>query len=182
MSIATESPQTQTFCVNHPQTETYLRCNKCSKPVCLKCVQRTPVGYRCNECLGMQRAGYYNATTLDYILTVIIALVLGGISAIVMSLVNLGFFSIIIAIFVGPVAGGIISEAIRRAVSKRRGRYLALTAVIALILGAIVVILAPYVPFILAGRPELVVRAFLNIGFWIFLAIACSTTFARLRA
>ncbi len=178
MTLATESPQTKTFCVNHPQTETYLKCNKCGKPVCMKCVQRTPVGYRCNECLGLQRAGYYNATTFDYILASIIAVVLGAIGGFFISLI--GFW--LVAIFVGPIAGGIISEAIRRVISKRRGRYLALVATTALVVGAIIVLLAPAIPLVLAGRPQLLARVFLNIGFWIFLALAASTVYARLRA
>ncbi len=181
MAIATESSQTKTFCVNHPETETLLRCNKCGKPVCMKCVQRTPVGYRCNECLGLQRAGYYNASAFDYILAFVIALFLGGIGAVVMSFLNLGFFSIIIAIFVGPIAGGIVSEAIRRIISKRRGRYLALVTCVALVLGALAAFLVPALPFLLAGRPEILARFALNIGFWIFLAVAVSTVYARLR-
>lgn len=182
MALLNESTQTKTFCVNHPQTETYLRCNKCGKPVCLKCVQRTPVGYRCNECLGMQRAGYYTATPVDNVIAFVIALFLGGIAAVVMSFVNLGLFSIIIAIFVGPIAGGIVSEAIRRVISKRRGRYLALVAVVALVLGALVVMLAPVTPFLLRGQIRVLAGAVLNIGFWIFLVVAASTLYARLRA
>lgn len=181
---APKTAESKTYCVNHPDTETYLRCNKCGKPVCMKCVQRTPVGYRCNECLGVQRAGYYTATSLDYVLASIIALILGAVGGFVMLLIGggLGFFGIIIAIFGGPIAGGIISESIRRAVSKRRGRRLAIVACVALAIGAIGVLLAPALPFLMFGRPELFVRAAFNIGFWIFLALALSTTYARLRA
>ncbi len=178
MTLANETTQTQTFCTNHPQTETLLRCNKCDRPMCIKCVQRTPVGYRCKECLGQQRAGYYTATTLDYILASIIAVVLGAIGGFGISLI--GFW--LIAIFVGPIAGGIISEAIRRVISKRRGRYLALVSCVALVIGALIVLFAPYLPFVVAGRPELLARAIANIGFWIFLALAASTLYARLRA
>ena len=87
MAIATETSQTKTVCVNHPETETYLKCNKCGRPVCMKCVQRTPVGYRCKECLGEQRAGYYNATALDYGIAAIIAFVLGGVGGFIISLI-----------------------------------------------------------------------------------------------
>ena len=31
-------------CVNHPNKETYLRCNKCGQPICTKCAVGTPVG------------------------------------------------------------------------------------------------------------------------------------------
>lgn len=179
MSVATEPVQTKTFCVNHPQTETYLRCNKCGKPVCLKCVQRTPVGYRCNECLGLQRAGYYNASALDYTLTAIIALVLGALGGVAMSLIG-GFW--IVAIFAGPAAGAIISEAIRRAISKRRGRYIALTACTALALGTLLVVLVPFLPFILAGATGILTRVLFNFGLWIFLGLALVTTYTRLRA
>lgn len=183
MSVAPDSAEkTKTFCVNHPETETYLRCNKCGKPVCMKCVQRTPVGYRCKECLGMQRAGYYNATTLDHVIAFGVAIVLGVVGAIAMSLFNLGLFSIIIAIFVGPAAGGIVSEVIRRVISKRRGRYIALVACAALVAGAAAVLFVPVLPFLLRGRPDILLRAVANIGFWVFLAIAVSTLYARLRA
>jgi hypothetical protein len=134
--------------------------------------------------LGVQRAGYYSATTLDYILAGIIAFVLGAIAGLGMSLIGggLGFFTIIIAIFVGPIAGGIISEVIRRVISKRRGRYLALVACIAAGVGAVLVLLGPAIPFALAGRPDILVRFSANLGFWVFLAVAESTLYARLRA
>ncbi len=177
MSTLEPTTESKIFCVNHPQTETLLRCNKCGKPVCLKCVQRTPVGYRCNECLGVQRAGYYTATPIDYVIAAIVGVILGALSAFLMLFVNLGLFSIIIAIFAGPFAGGIISEAIRRLTGKRRGRNLALIACIAIAIGALAPVLAP---FLLSGG-----RAYgslLNIGYWVFLALTLSTTFARLRA
>lgn len=177
MTLLNETTQTKTFCVNHPETETYLRCNKCGKPVCMKCVQRTPVGYRCNECLGVQRAGYYTATVLDYGIAAVIALVLGAVGGIGISLIPFW----ILAIFAGPIAGGIISEAIRRVISKRRGRYLALVSCIALVVGALAVLFAPALPFLLRGQIQILARVAFNIGFWIFLALAVSTVYARLR-
>jgi len=178
MSFATEpTTQAKLYCVNHPQTETLLRCNKCGRPMCLRCVQRTPVGYRCKECLGEQRAGYYTATPFDYVIASVIGVVLGGVSAFAMLLLNFGFFSIIIAIFAGPFAGGIISEAIRRLCGKRRGRYLGLAACAAVAFGALVILFLP--TLLSQGRFG---AALLNLGFWVFLALALSTTFARLRA
>ncbi|MBI4674657.1 MAG: hypothetical protein HY741_23680 [Chloroflexi bacterium] len=175
MSLATESTaEAKTFCVNHPQTETYLRCNKCGKPVCMKCVQRTPVGYRCKECLGEQRAGYYTATSLDHVLATLIGVILGAVGGFVMLLIG-GFW--LLAIFAGPIAGGIISEIIRRVIGKRRGRYIALVACVAIALGGLGVLLVPIV--LSRGR---LFGSLLNIGFWIYLALALSTTYARRRA
>ena len=37
-------------CTFHPNVETQLRCNRCNKPICIKCAKHTPTGYRCPEC------------------------------------------------------------------------------------------------------------------------------------
>lgn len=184
MSIVTStSTETKTFCVNHPQTETLLRCNKCGKPVCMKCVQRTPVGYRCNECVGAQREGYYNATSFDYIAAGLGGIILGVVGGFVMSLIG-GFW--IIAIFAGPIAGGIIAEAIRAITGKRRGRRIWLVVCVAFVIGSLLGLagLPLTTAFAVGGFKVIGViasRAVLNIGFWIYLALAVGTIYARLR-
>jgi hypothetical protein len=146
----------------------------------MKCVQRTPVGYRCKECLGEQRAGYYTATSFDYVIAVAVAVILGAVGGFAMSLVG-GFW--LIAIFAGPIAGGIISEAIRRLISKRRGRYLALVATVGVVIGTLALVSLGLLPVLMAGRLDLLPNVlFRNLGLWIYLALACSTTYARLRA
>src|SRR5215213_1946552 len=54
------------YCANHPNVETLLRCNKCNKPICMKCAVKTPVGYRCRECVRQQQNIYFNAESWDY--------------------------------------------------------------------------------------------------------------------
>lgn len=185
MAAVNETTQTKLYCTNHPQTETLLRCNKCGRPMCLKCVQRTPVGYRCKECLGQQRAGYYTANTIDHIIAPVIAFILGAVGAFGLSFIGggIGFFGIIIAIFAGPIAGGIVAEIIRRISSKRRGRYIALLACSAMVLGALIVAFGPGL-LVLGSRAgaSVLLRSVLNITFWVFLAVAVSTLYARLRA
>ena len=45
-------PETEAvFCYRHPNVETGLRCNRCNKPICAKCAQRSPVGFRCPDCV-----------------------------------------------------------------------------------------------------------------------------------
>ncbi len=43
-------------CANHPNVETHLRCSRCGKPICVKCVYQTPVGGRCRECANMKKS------------------------------------------------------------------------------------------------------------------------------
>ena len=180
------------FCTNHPQTETLLRCNKCGRPFCVKCLQRTPVGYRCKECLNIQQAGYYNATPVDYVIVAVVgtiaAVVAGGIALL---LGSFGLFAILLSIFYGPAAGGVIAEIIRYAIQRRRAKYIWLVACATVIIGAFLV--AGALPLLLLlmsfgspgfgrGLGSLGFGGFLNIGLWIYLVLAVSTVYARLRS
>jgi MFS family permease len=171
------------FCVNHPKTETLLRCNKCGKPVCLKCVERTPVGYRCKECLNVQRAGYYTATLADYALTAIIgaiaSIIAGGIAVMLLNLW-------LIMIFYAPAAGGIIAELVRRVIQKRRGKYIPLLGCAIFVVGGLVG--AGALPLLWSGLARqfdhfwLAFSVFFQLGLWIFIVLGASTVAARLRS
>jgi membrane associated rhomboid family serine protease len=39
------------MCFQHPQRETYLRCNRCSRPICTDCMVTASVGFHCPECV-----------------------------------------------------------------------------------------------------------------------------------
>jgi hypothetical protein len=54
------------YCANHPQTPTSLRCNRCEKPICPKCAVKTPIGYRCKECVRGQQKIFDTAQWYDY--------------------------------------------------------------------------------------------------------------------
>src|SRR5512137_1524932 len=76
--LTTPSVQ-DTFCINHPQVATSLRCNRCGNPICVKCAVRTPVGYRCKTCVKSQQAVFYTATSMDYVVAAVITLPLAAI-------------------------------------------------------------------------------------------------------
>ena len=107
------------YCANHPNVETMLRCNRCGKPICTRCAVQTPVGYRCKQCVGQQQAVFYRRR-LDYVIGGRIALVLGGIAGYLMTLLGAWFFALIL----GPTIGIGIAEVVRLAVRRRRSRYL----------------------------------------------------------
>ena len=139
-SIPVSSPEGDnlvTVCYRHPETETSLRCNHCSKPICAKCAVRTPVGFRCPDCVREQQDRFYTGGGLDYLIAVVIALPLSLIAGWVFTYLigGLGFFSWIIGFLAAPATGGIIAEAIRRAVGRRRSRYLSTIVAACLALG-----------------------------------------------
>lgn len=122
---------TQTlYCANHPDRETTLRCNRCEKPICIKCAVSTPTGYRCQECVRGQQKIFDTAQTQDYLFAVLVAGILSAIGSVIAS--YLGFFALLIA----PVSGVITAEAVRAAVRRRRSKKLFLAAAGAAALGS----------------------------------------------
>ena len=128
--------QTETeYCYNHPKVATTLHCNRCGRPICAQCAVLTPTGYRCKECVRGQQKTFETATTLDYPLAFVIALVLGYVGSLVVSAV--GFFTI----FIAPVAGVVIAEAVRLVIRKRRSKRLFQVATAGAVIGALPLIL-----------------------------------------
>src|SRR5579859_6333193 len=82
-----------TFCYVHPTVETSLRCNKCGQYICARCAVRTPVGYRCKQCVHQQQDVYFSATQLDYVIAGAVSFGLGIPAAF---LARLGFLLVII--------------------------------------------------------------------------------------
>lgn len=177
--MSTDAP---IFCVNHPQTETLLRCNKCGKPVCLKCVERTPVGYRCKQCLNIQQTGYYTASAQDYLLVTLVSALTSSVAGAIAAAMG-GLW--LIMIFYAPAAATAIAEIIRRAIEKRRGKYIALVACAVFIVGGFAGAGALILFTWSARRFDLMLlasRVFLNLGIWIFIVLGASTVYARLRS
>lgn len=109
---------TVTYCENHPNVESTLRCNRCDKPICVKCAVLTETGYRCRECVRSQQKTFDTATWIDFLLAIGTASILTYIGSLIVS--RIGFFTI----FLAPIAGIIIAEAIRFVIRKRRSRSL----------------------------------------------------------
>jgi len=142
-------------CINHPGRETTLRCNRCDGPICPDCARKTPVGYRCVGCVRQQQSIFDTAVWHDYVVAAVISFVLSGLAGEL--LVRFGWF----VIFLAPTVGGFISEIIRRAIGRRRGKYLSYVAVGCMLLAGL-----------------------FNLTMWgiVYLAIASTTLYARLRS
>jgi hypothetical protein len=150
------------FCIDHPHRETVLRCNLCDAPVCTDCVVRTPVGFRCKECIKAQQDAFYNALWYDLPLAALVALALSVPAAVITSLAGWWF-----ALIISPLAGGLIGGAIQRAVGGRRGRHNWWVVAVCIVLGAFVA---------WTVRP----RALLTIGIFAFLATGAAVGTLRL--
>ncbi len=176
-----ETPGSLT-CANHPKRATLLRCNRCEKPICTECAILTEVGYRCRECVRGQQAAYYNGQAYDLPLAGAVSLLLGGIIGLVayLFLGLLGFFSLIGAIFIGPAVGGVVVEAVRQVVRKRRARHMKLVTALAFLLGVLVA--GAIIAFWGTGGAGLgawFARVFFRLDVLLMAGLAASTIYAR---
>jgi hypothetical protein len=129
------------YCANHPDRETLLRCNRCGKPICLKCAVLTDVGYRCKECIRGVQAGYFTAAPSDNVIgfgtAAVVTAFASPIAGFIFAFVPF-FWGVILAFMIGGGAGSALAQIIRRAVGKRRGRYLRYFALAGIIFGVLV--------------------------------------------
>ena len=97
-------------CTFHPKRETQLRCNRCDRPICIKCAKRTPTGYRCPECIRSQQKIFITTKWYDYLT----AFAITGVISFLGSQLSffLGFYTILIAMGAGFLAIWVVKKAI----------------------------------------------------------------------
>ncbi len=140
------------YCYVHPDRETSLRCNNCNRPICAACAVRTPTGYRCKECVRDRQKTFDTSEWYDFVVGFIVAAVLSGIAAALVTMVGgIGFFGYILIAIGAPTAGAIISEAVRAVTRKHRSRPLFITVSIGLVVGALPIILFQLLTFNVFG-------------------------------
>jgi hypothetical protein len=123
-------------CYVHPNRETMLRCNRCDRPICSQCAVQTPTGYRCRECVRGQQRTFDTSKPQDYVFGALVAGVLGLAGSFLAGF--LGIFTL----FVAPVVGAIIAEAVRFVVRRRRSKLLFQVATGAAVIGALAGVLS----------------------------------------
>ena len=112
-------------CSYHPDVETNLRCGKCDKPICPKCMVETPVGARCPECAGLGKLPTFRVSARHYLIAagtaLGMALACGAAWGLIDWLVPIFSLNLLLA----PAAGYAIGEVTSLAVNRKRGTGLA---------------------------------------------------------
>ena len=127
-------------CYIHPNRETLLRCNRCEKPICTECAIQTPIGYRCPQCVRGQQKVFNTAKVGDLVMAPLAALVLSFAGSYFVSL--LGFFTLILAPFVGSVIAG----AVRQLSGRRRSKTLVRLTTAAVVIGSLPLLVMDILP------------------------------------
>jgi hypothetical protein len=162
------------YCTVHPTVETTLHWNKCGRPMCVKCSVRTPVGYRCRECVKGQQATFYNATAFDPIIQSVVSVIMSAIAAEIIGYMGgmLGFLGFFITFAAGGAVGAFIADMACRAAGRRRGQYTWLIIAGGVALGAIFAL-----PVVFATS-----RNWIGWGIYIFTATSAAAGQLRFRS
>ncbi len=123
-------------CAAHPEVETYLRCGRCGRPICPRCLVQTPVGARCRDCARPQRLPTFELGGLGYLKLLPVglgAVLLSGLAwAVVLPLaLRLG----LLGILAGAAIGYLVGEAVALAFNRKRAAILAVVAGLGVVLG-----------------------------------------------
>jgi hypothetical protein len=166
------------FCYRHPTRSTSLRCYKCNKPICSECAVKTPVGYLCPTCHREAEDAFFNNKPTDYILAALVALPLSLIAGLLVWNISArgGFFIILIFIFAGGAVGGFIARLSKRAIGKRRGRFIPHVVAACIIIG-VLFFAWPLLLALFAGSIALFPLA--AIGVYLFTAASSAFYWAR---
>ena len=155
-----------TYCAEHSETPTSLRCSRCDKPVCPECMVQAPVGIRCQEHGRPTKLPTYDVPTGFIVRGVAAAVGIGVLGGFILGLV--GFFTpLLYSFYVFALAMGglgyLVGEGISRATNKKRGQPLIVAAVVGVVLAfAITAVVA---------RLQLDPFSLVGLGIAVFLAI-----------
>ena len=120
------------YCVNHPNTETLVRCSKCLDPICQKCAVPTPVGLRCRKCAYANRSPLYVIRPQHVALAGVVGLAMATVAGVLVA----QLWILWVALLAGPV-GGAIGEVMLRVTRGKRGRVMQVTVVVCIVVGAV---------------------------------------------
>jgi len=155
-------------CAYHPDVETNLRCGKCDKPICPKCMVETPVGARCPDCAGLDKLPTFRVSPRYYLIAagtaVGMAIACGAAWGLIEWLVPIFSLNLLLA----PAAGYAIGEVTSVSVNRKRGTGLA-------VVGGIAVAISYAVTFFFPGALPFgifsVVYHIIAVGLGIFIAV-----------
>ena len=118
--------QVTLHCATHPDVETNLRCGKCGKLICPKCLVQTPVGSRCRDCAKLYKLPTYRVSTTYYLRAAGTALVLAVVLGLAWGFVGRFLPIIYLNLLISAGIGWVIGEVTGLAVNRKRGTDLAI--------------------------------------------------------
>jgi hypothetical protein len=111
---------------------TRLRCSRCGKPICPRCMVASPVGYRCPQCSRGQRSVVYDPSVSGLVKAAVVGIVVAAaIGFFWGSYPSWGFY-------MSLLMGFGVAEAIAKAANYKRGRELQALSMGCVVFGIVV--------------------------------------------
>lgn len=139
-------------CATHPKVETELRCGKCDRPICPRCLVYTPVGGRCRSCAQLRPLPLFQVSPLQYAKAAGAAVGIGAVLGAVWGAVPTVPLGNLLSLLLAGGVGYLVGEGVSWAVNRKRGRGLQVIAGLGFIWALRVAGLSPGFP----DGPELV--------------------------
>ncbi|MDX1417301.1 MAG: hypothetical protein R3293_24050 [Candidatus Promineifilaceae bacterium] len=171
------NPDVELVCYRHPDRNTSLRCYKCNKPICSECTVKTPVGYLCPSCHREAEDAFYNNKATDYLVAALVALPLSLIAGWLVVRFSGGIFMILLFIFAGGAVGGFIARLSKRAIGKRRGRFIPHVVAACIVIG-VLFFAWPWLLVLFSGAGGALFKL-AGIGVYLFTAASSAYYWAR---
>ena len=155
-------------CATHPDVETNLRCGKCGKPICPRCLVQTPVGARCRDCARLYKLPTYRISPVYYLraagAALGMAIVIGLAWGFITHLVSFIYLNLLLAAGIGYAIG----EVTGLAVNRKRGPGLAVVGGMAVVICyAVNIFTFGYIPSIGLG----LIIDLVSLGVGIYMAV-----------
>jgi hypothetical protein len=155
-------------CAAHPDVETALRCGKCGKPICPRCLVQTPVGARCPDCARLYKLPTFRVSGIYYLRAAGTALGMAILCGTLWGLISEFVSFLYLNLALGAGTGYVTGEAVSRSVNLKRSVGLAVIA------GAAVVISYLINVFVFRGLPVgsfRIVYDLVAVGAGVYLAV-----------
>jgi hypothetical protein len=117
-----------TRCATHPDVETNLRCGKCGKPICPRCLVQTPVGARCQACARLYTLPTFRVSGRYYLKAAAAGLGLAAAFGVAWGFIEDFLPSYLFGLLAAVGIGWAIGEVVSRVTNRKRSRGLAVIA------------------------------------------------------
>ena len=114
-------PKGVVSCPRDPGVQTALRCSRCEKPICPKCLIQTPVGGRCRDCAQIAKSPVYTMTNAVMARAATASVVGGVVMGLIWGFVLLPFSFGFLSILVGAGLGYAFTRMMEFATGRKRG-------------------------------------------------------------
>jgi len=131
-------------CATHPSVETALRCSRCEKPICPRCMVETPVGARCPECARLFTLPVYQVPPSFMARAIGTASGMAILTGFGWGLLASAVPFIYVNLLMGAAAGYAIGGVTSLAVNRKRATRLAVTAGLAAAASFVLSFLVPW--------------------------------------